>query len=143
MAGNELIESKRKELVDLVSRFCTEKLDDEYQALCVKLINKISRKRNVPFLVGQINIWASAVVHCIGQINFLSDKSFEPYASLDDICCFFDTSKSTTSQKAKIIRDMFKLGYWDNDFSTNRMLKQNPFNRFTGINGFIVPKDMI
>jgi hypothetical protein len=92
----------------------------------------------VPFLSGRLEIWAAAVVYALGQINFLFDKSFEPYVSATDLCNYFGTSQSTTSQKAKIIRDMFKMRYFDDEFSTERMQKENPLNEFVMIDGLIV-----
>ena len=47
----------------------------DYKQLCEKLIRKISRKRNVPFLSGRIEIWAAAIIHALGSINFLFDTS--------------------------------------------------------------------
>ncbi|KAF5056172.1 hypothetical protein DSECCO2_370210 [anaerobic digester metagenome] len=34
---------------------------------------------------------------------------------------------------------MFKMRYFDEEFSTKRMLKENPLNEFVMINGLIVP----
>jgi hypothetical protein len=79
------------------------------------------------------------VVYALGQINFLFDKSSEPNVSANDICDYFGTRQSTTSQKAKTIRDMFKMRYFDEEFSTERVQKNNPFNEFVMINGLIVP----
>ncbi|NOR78038.1 MAG: hypothetical protein GQ523_06390 [Methanophagales archaeon] len=45
--------------------------------LCEKLIRKMSRKRNVPFLSGRMEIWAVAIIHALGSINFLFDTSKE------------------------------------------------------------------
>ena len=75
---------------------------------------------------------------CIGNINFLFDRNFEPYMSGDDICNYFGTSKSTTSQKAKLIRDMFKLEHWDRELSTSQMMQNDPFRDLVMVNGFIV-----
>lgn len=111
MKDNVLIEEKMQKLIEMTTEFCDEYLDEEYKQLCEKLIRKMCRKRNVPFLSGQLEIWAAAIVYAIGSINFLFDQSFEPYASGEDIRNYFGTSKSTSSQKAKLIRDMFKLGY--------------------------------
>jgi len=77
---------------------------------------------------------------CPGSINFLFDKSFEPYATADDICNFFATSKSTTAQKSKVIRAMFKMGYYDPEFSTKHMQDNSPFSNLAMINGLIVDK---
>jgi hypothetical protein len=35
----------------------------------------MSRKRNVPFLYGRMEIWAAAIIHALGSINFLFDTS--------------------------------------------------------------------
>jgi hypothetical protein len=140
MGDKVLIEEKMQKLIEMTAGFCDEYLDEDYKQLCEKLIRKMSRKRNVPFLSGRIEIWAAAIVYAIGSINFLFDHSFEPYASADDICNYFGTSKSTTSQKAKIIRDMFKFGYWDREFSTSHMMQSSPFSNLVMVNGLIVDK---
>jgi hypothetical protein len=126
MRDKSAIEEKKKMLIEMTAKFCDDRLDEDYKQLCERLIEKMSRKRNVPFLSGKIEIWAAAVVYALGQINFLFDKSFEPYAGADEICDYFGTKKSTTSQKAKIISDMFKMYYWDDEFSTTRMIEKRP-----------------
>lgn len=84
-----------------------------------------------------MNIWAAAVVYVLGQINFLFDQNFEPYVSASMISDHFGTSKSTVSQKAKLIRDIFKMRYWDEEFSTTRMEENNPFYDLVMVNGLI------
>jgi len=138
MRDKATIEEKTQKLIEMTAGFCDEYLDEDYKQLCEKLIRKMSRKRNVPYRSGQIEIWAAAIVYAIGSINFLFDRSFKPYASADDICNYFGTSKSTTSQKAKVIRDIFRLGYWDKEFSTTKMKKEDPFSDLVMVNGLIV-----
>jgi hypothetical protein len=140
MSNKAIITEKTQRLIEMTTRFCDEYLDEDYQQLCEKLIRKMSRKRNVPFLSGRIEIWAAAIVYAIGSINFLFDKSFQPYATPGDIRDYFGTSQSTTSQKAKVIRDMFKLGYWDKEFSTSHMMESSPFSNLVMVNGLIVDK---
>ena len=139
----ETKEEKTQSLIEMTVSFSNEYLDEDYKELCEKLIEKMARKRKVPFLSGRIEIWAAAIIHALGSINFLFDNNFEPCASTDEICNFFGTSKSTTSQKAKIIRDMFKMNYYDDEFSTTYMNESNPFSKMTMMNGFIVPSDML
>lgn len=69
---------------------------------------------------------------------FLFDRSFLPHASPDTICDHFEVSKRTVAQKAKLIRDMFKLEYFDAEFSTEHMAKNNPLTRLRMVNGFLV-----
>ena len=80
-----LIEGKMQKLIEMTAGFCDAHLDEEYKLLCEKLIRKMGRKRNVPFLSGRIEIWAAAIVYAVGSINFLFDKSFGPYVSAQDI----------------------------------------------------------
>ena len=143
MKDKTIINEKKQKLIELTSRFCQKYLDNEYLSLCEKLIQKMSRKRQVPFLSGKIEIWASAIIYSLGQINFLFDSSFNPYATPDDICNYFKTSKSTVGQKAKIIRDMFKMGYWDDEFATKQIADKNPMNDIMMVNGLLVSKSMM
>lgn len=140
MNRKNLIEEKTQKLVEMTADFCKEHLDEDYRQLCQKLIEKLSRKRNVPFLSGRVEIWAAAIVYSLGSINFLFDQSFEPYATAEDICNYFGTSKSTTTQKAKLIRDLFKMGYYDQEFSTAQMKENSPFSNLVMVNGLIVDR---
>jgi len=139
----EEIKKKEKQLLELTGSFCAQKLDDDYHQLCEKLILKLGRKRDVPFKSGKIEIWAAAIIHAIGAINFLFDKSFEPYSTAEQISVFFGTKKSTVSNKARQIKDMFKMGYYDSEFSTQKMTENNPFNEMVMVNGLIVPLSSI
>jgi len=140
----EKIEEKKQQLIKLTSDFCDKCVDSEYSDLCEKLISKMSRKRNVPFITGGIEIWAAAVIYSLGQINFLFDKSFKPYVSANDICNYFGTNQSTVSQKAKYIRDMFKMNCWDAEFSTNKMKGDNPFSKLVMLkSGLVVDIDTL
>ena len=140
MKDKAVAEEKKAKLVAMTARFCNAYLDDDYKQLCEKLILKMSRKRNIAYLSGRVEIWAAAIVYALGSINFLFDKNFKPYATAEDICKYFGTTKSSTSQKAKVIRDMFCLEYWDKEFSTTHMKESNPFSGFVMINGMIFDK---
>lgn len=110
--------------------FCDERLDSDYVELCRYVAGKLARRRNCQVTRGKIQIWALGIMYARGQVNFLFDKSFEPYQSADDICQYFETSKSTTSQKAKVIRDLIGMNdYWDPEYSTTMMLEKSPLNK--------------
>ena len=61
--------------------------------------------------------------------------------SPDTLCDYFGVSKRTVSQKAKLIRDMFKMGYYDTEFSTEHMKENNPLARLALVDGFLVIRD--
>jgi len=134
------IEIRKNKILDLIREFCKVKLDGEYLELSERLLSKLGRKREVPFLAGKTEIWAVAVIHALGTINFLFDKSFKPSTTIDDINGFFGTNKSSTGAKSKLIRDLLNLGYFDREFSTTRIKQNNPFDKLTLVSGFIVPK---
>jgi len=137
------IQERQQKILDLVREFCGKKLNEEYFELSERLVQKLGRKRNVPFTTGQPQVWAAAIIHALGTINFLFDKSFDPYVSIDEINDFFGTTKSTTGNKSKQIRDLLKLDRWDKEFSTKRMSGSNPFANLVMVNGLIVSVDSI
>lgn len=143
MTDKESIETRRSCLVKATGLFCGKLINDEYADLCKKLIDKMALKRTVPFLSGKLQIWAAAVIYAIGQINFLFDPSSEPHITPDHICQCFDVKKSTVSNKAKLIRDMFRMGYWDKEFSTIEMRERRPFKDMVMFNGMIVPRSAL
>ena len=128
--GENMVEIKQKEsqLIEMVCGFCDEKLDEEYISLCVKLIEKLGRKREVPFKRGKLENWASGIIYAIGQINFLFDSDFEPYVTPDEICTYFGTKKSTASNKARDIRQILNLKLGDKEFSTELILNSGVDN---------------
>ncbi len=135
------IEKRKKLIVDLVREFCSQKLDDEYFELSLRLIEKLGRKRTVPFMTGKIEIWAATVIHAIGSINFLFDNSFKPYVTVDEVNDFFGTKKTTIATKSKQLRDLLGLSYFNNEFLTQRRIDNNPLKNLVSINGFIVRID--
>lgn len=137
--SKEDIKQKQKKLIGIVGTFCMEKLNEDYFELCEKLILKMGRKREIPFKRGKIEIWASAVIYAIGSINFLFDKSFEPYMTSDQICQYFGTKKSTVSNKASQIKNMFDLWHFNPEFSTERMNESSPFTNMVMVDGLILP----
>ena len=137
------IQQRQQQIIDLIGEFCSQKLNEEYFELSKRLMQKLGRKRNVPFETGKPEVWAAAVIHALGTINFLFDKSFEPYVTIDEINNFFGTSKSTTGAKSKQIRELLKLDIWDKEFSTRRIQEGNPFAEMVMVNGLIVPLNTI
>lgn len=137
------IKQKEEKLIEITSAFCAQKLDDDYFHLCEKLVKKLGRKRDVPFQRGKIEIWAAAVIHAIGSINFLFDKSFEPYVTVDQISEHFGTKNSTVSNKSREIRNMLKMGHFNPEFSTQKMKESNPFNQMVLVDGLFTHIDTL
>ena len=132
------IKERENKLLEMTGMFCSQKLDEDYFQLTEKLIKKMGRKRDVPFKRGKLEIWAAAVIYTVGSINFLFDKSFEPYITTQEISDYFGTKNSTVSNKAGQIRKMFDLTMFDNEFATEQMNETSPFNDLVVVDGLIV-----
>ena len=141
MTNKDKLTNLKEKLVKMTGEYCRNNVNEEYETLCKKLIDKLARKRVVPFTVGKMEIWAAAIVHAIGTTNFLFDKSSKPYVAPEDISKYFNVPKSTLRAKSKVIRELLKIDYYDPDFSTAHMAKNNPFAKLRMVNGFIVTLD--
>ncbi len=128
----------KHQLISLTGGFCNTHVNAEYTQLCERLINKMARKKSVPFTSGKVQIWAAGIIHALGTINFLFDRKQKPHVTHDQISEYFDVPKSTMGQKSKAIRDMFRMNCWDQEFSTAKMQQDNPYSRMAMVNGFIV-----
>ncbi len=136
--------SKPDKISSLVSGFCKNHLDDEYLRLCTELFNDLLENDQEVFKRGKEEIWAAAIVWAIGSVNFLGDKYFKPYASLSDVCMYFNASTSTVGQKAAKIRNWFDIDYFYDKF----LREDSEISNFLGNlvmtdDGFVVPIDWL
>lgn len=143
MQDKIVVNDYKQKLIEETKKFCDAYLDPEYAQLSEQMIEKMARKRVVPFMSGKGAVWVAAIIYAIGSVNFLFDKSFKPYVSSDDLCDYFGVSKSTVAQKAKVIRDRFKMSQWKGEFFTNRMKETNPLLSNVFLDGIPIPINML
>ena len=130
-AGNKvmiMVSQKQEKLIEMVKGFSDEYLDEEFKDLNIRLVKKLGRKRDVPFRRGKLENWAGGIVYTIGQLNFLFDDSFEPYATPDDISVYFGIKKRTAASKARDIRKLLNLKLGNEEFST-RLVRESDVSR--------------
>lgn len=136
----EKLKKRVETITNLVDAFCKEKLNEDYFVILQKVIAKLSRKRPSPLLRGKEAIWAAGIVHAVGHINFLGDKSFEPYATVNDMCAYFDTKSSTVGSKAAEIRKLLKLNRMTSgDYMIPSRRESNPIFNMVMVDGFMMP----
>ncbi len=87
---------------------------------------------------GKVETWACAVVHCLGTVNFLLDKSEEPHLTAGQFAEWFGVGKSTGSAKARIISKALGIGLFDPRWSLPSKLRDNPLAWMITVNGLIV-----
>jgi Domain of unknown function (DUF6398) len=75
------------------------------------------------------------------------DASREPYVTADELSDAFGVSKSTMSNKAKLVRDMLKISHFSAEFQRADLVAENPAVWFIQVDGLIVdarsvPRDL-
>lgn len=120
------MQKKYKAIVKLTDAVCAEHLDDEYAEYARYLTAALARKRPSPIERGHAKSWAAGVVHAIGFVNFLQDKSFEPAMSTADLWQAFGVSKSTGGNKSRDIREMFDMYQFDPNWTLPSLMDKNP-----------------
>ena len=138
MAIPKELEEKYNEIAHMIVKFCDEKLNDEYKSLCMRLLQKLSRKRPSPLLRGSTSTWAAGIVYAIGQNNFIFDKSQEIYMTASELSSGFGISASTAGAKAAEIRKMCNINYFNHEWLLADLVEDNSMIWYVMVNGIIV-----
>ena len=85
-------------ITGITDEFCHEHLNEEYRELAQDMAAALCRKRPSPLSSGQPRTWACGIIHTLGQINFLSDRSTQPYMTMADVSSAFGVGQSTASE---------------------------------------------
>lgn len=132
------MQDKYDEIAPLIAEFCDDRLNDEYKALCLHLLEKLCRKRPSPLLGGREETWAAGIVYAIATNNFIFDKA-NPYCmTAQDIADGFRLSASTAGNKASELRRMFDISYMNDEWLLQEHLQDNPAVWMLKVDGFIV-----
>jgi hypothetical protein len=125
-------------IVKLTDAICSQHLNDEYAGLARSLAAALARKRPSPILRGDPEIWACGILYALGTVNFLFDKSQTLYIRADELCTVCGVKQSSGSNKAKLIRDMFRMSQMDPDWCLPSRIDDNPLVWMLQVNGFMV-----
>ena len=120
-------------LTALTDTFCLQHLDENYRDLARCAIAALCRKRPSPVRSGQPRTWACGVVYALGQLNFLSDRSHQPYMAMADVCAGFGVSPSTAAAKAQYVRKALKMQQFGEDWSLLGIAAQHPLEHFAPV----------
>jgi hypothetical protein len=134
----EQMQSYYQAITALTDAFCDQHLDDEYQKMAHFVAAALCRKKSCPLTSGKNHIWAGAIIHAIGTINFLFDKSEKPYVSTADLATAFNSSQSTIGNRAKQIRELLKMRHMDHHWMLQSSIEQSSMAWMVTFNGFIV-----
>ena len=125
-------------IVAVTDRACEQHLDAEYAELCRSPVDRPARLRPSPLVRGDPGIWAAGVVHAVGWINFLFDRSQTPHLRADELAERLGVAKSTVANKAARIRALLGLSWYEPDLTRRSMLERNPLAWLVSVNGIPV-----
>ena len=125
-------------ITTLTDAFCREHLDEDYRVLAQRMTAALCRKRPSPLASGQPRTWACGIVYVLGQINFLTDPSTQPFMSTADLCSRFGVGQSTASAKARVIAQVLDTGRLNPEWLLPSLLDQNPLVWMAEVNGLLV-----
>jgi hypothetical protein len=125
-------------IVALTDAVCQQHLDEEYAELARAMAAALCRKRPSPLASGERRTWACGIVYVLGQVNFLTDRSMEPYMTTAELCKAFGVGQSTASAKARVITDALDVHRLNPAWIRHDLLERNPLIRMFEVNGFLV-----
>jgi hypothetical protein len=126
------------EITALTDEFSQAHLNDEYASLIRQMTATLCRKRPSPLSTGKVATWACAIIHALGTVNFLYDKSQNPYVPSSQIASYFNLSSSTMQTKSKQIRDLLNVDMMDPDWTLPSRMGSNPMAWMIQVNGLII-----
>jgi DNA-binding CsgD family transcriptional regulator len=84
---------------------------------------------------GGARIWAAAAIYAVGSVNFLFDRTQRPHLTGDDLSELTGVPKSTLTNKAKLIRDVLRIGQMEPEFCRRELLATGARPRRTALTG--------
>jgi hypothetical protein len=131
------VRPRYEEIIGLTDAVCYKHLNEEYAELARVAAARLARKRPPPIVQGRASSWACGIVYAIGRLNFLFDKTEEPYMGASALCALFEVSVATGSAKGKAVLDALGAFPMDPRWSTSRVLAANPLVWFVEIDGLL------
>ena len=132
------MQASYESILALTEPFCRDHLNDEYRELAQRMAAALCRKRSSPVISGPARTWACAIIYALGKINFLSDRSTQPYMTMADLCRAFGVGQATASAKAQIILRTLRTHQLDPNWSLPSFVDMNPLVWMVEINGILI-----
>ncbi|SNS52560.1 ST7 protein [Anaerovirgula multivorans] len=138
MSVPKTMQDKYTEISSFIEGFCDKYLNEEYKFTCLQLCAALCRKRPSPLATGRGKIWACAIVHAVGSVNFLFDPSQIPHMKAGELYHRFEVSNNTASSKSKLIRDMIGMTPFDPEWTLPSKIEDNPLAWMIMVDGLAI-----
>lgn len=134
----KVMQEKFDRITAITDAFAQQHLNEEYATLIRQATAALCRKRPSPLMSGRDKTWACGITHAIGMINFLFDRSQNPYMIAKDLYAEFGVGESTGQSKSKQVRDTLKMSQMDLDWCLPNRIDENPMAWLLSVNGMII-----
>jgi hypothetical protein len=114
-------DEKYNEIAKIITRFCNEKLNEEFLEISLYALKKLHRKRPSPLRIGKSNVWACGIVYAIASHNFVFDKSQPYHISAQDLADSFEVAKRAAQYQASKISKILKITYSSPEYATSNL----------------------
>jgi hypothetical protein len=126
-----------EQIVELIDAFCDTHLNENYKELCEHMAGAVCRT-HLPLGKNSPAVWAGAIVHAVGWVNFLHDPKQNPHMTSAQLAEGFGVSQGTMTAKSKIIRDRLDLMQLDPEWCLPELLKNNPLVWMFDVDGIVM-----
>lgn len=106
---SNVLAGKYEEIVEKITSFSNEYLNDEYKNICIEATKVLFLNNEEQVKKGKASSWAAGVVHAMGTVNNLFDAKNNPYIKALDLYKELGVSSSTGSSKSKEVRNLLNL----------------------------------
>lgn len=145
MLGNNHLEKIPNKLQDTFNAmvaqtdiFCECHLNKEYAQLARRATIALCRHQPSLVMHGSTHSWACGIMYALGFINFLFDKSTQPYVNSTALCEDFGVSKAIAIARSKEVRSALKTYQLDPHWSLPSTLDNNPLTWIIKVDGQMV-----
>lgn len=130
-------EERYYEIEKILENFTMEYLNGEYNELALRLWELLCRKNYKKILKGKVNVWACAIIHVIGKINFLFDESENLHMKAKELYSLFQVSSSSVTKRSNEICKLLDIAYLDIEWTLPSNKDKNPLTWLINLDGFI------
>jgi hypothetical protein len=124
-------------IVARMDAICVSHLNSEYAELAGVMAATLARMRPSPLLRGDPDIWACGILHALGTVNFLFDKTQSPHLSAEALSAVCNVNASSAAAKARTISKRLDLYPMDPQWCLPSLIPENPLVWMFEIDGFI------
>ena len=133
----EELQARLQEILKLTDQFCEAHLNEEYKQLC-RIVALQFCQSEPGVKRGRAESWASGIVYAVGQVNFLTDPSQEPYVKAEEIAKGIGVSVSNMQSKSKVVWNKLSLRPLHPDYCLPSQLTEDPLAWTFEIDGEMV-----